>query len=227
MSDFYIRSHYPAINETNIPRNAEIKIYLTKEIKSSSLDYRTISVHDSLYASVPGTIDLDYSDRGTSSGIADVLTFTPSILLESYNTYSVFIHKSPNSIISVDGDSLIDTYKFQFITGSGTIENLAPSTLEQLAIDLQHAIDIENYTLAAELQSYIDSYASGVLPSGDVTAPDTLDYLNIESIYPSNEKANVNLSKLPFIQIQFNDVPNVSGVAIGDYIDVVYKEVLE
>jgi len=227
MSDFYITTHYPAINAKNIPRNVEIKVYFTKEITESSVDYRTISIHDKLYATAPGAVGLDYSDAGTSSGIPDILTFTPSILLDSYTTYSVFVHKSANSVVSVDGDNLSDTYKFSFTTGSGTIENVSPSTLEQLEIDLQHAIDIEDYATANEIQALIDSYVSGVLPSGDIPAPDTISYLDVYSTYPINEQANVSMNDLNFIKVQFNDVPAVSGVAIGDYIDVIYKPVLE
>ena len=227
MSDFYITTHYPTINAVNIPRNVEVKVYFTKEIEASSVDYRVISVHDSLYSTVPGTTALDQSDGGTSSGVSDILTFAPTILLDSYTKYSVYVHKTSNSVVSVDGDNLTDTYKFQFTTGSGTIENTYPSTIDQLEIDLEHALDIEDYALANELQGIINSYESGVLPSGEVTAPSTISYLDVESTYPANEQANVYMDKLSFIKIKFNDVPDVSGAAIGDYIDVTYKSALE
>jgi hypothetical protein len=227
MSDFFIHTHYPSINEKAIPRNVEIKIYLSKEINTQSIDYRTISVHDSLYATVPGTVAWDYSDAGSPSGQSDILTFAPTILLDSYKRYSVYVHKSPNSVVSTDGDELNDTFKFYFTTGSGTIDNLEPTTLEQLEIDLQHALDIEDYALAESIQSLIDTYVSGVIPSGEVTAPSVYTYLDVDSTYPANEQANATLSELRFIQINFNDVPNVSGVAVGDYIDLTCKDVLE
>ena len=79
MSGFLITNHYPAINETDVPRNPVIKVYFNRELNISSITYRSISIHDSLYATVPGDVEYDYSDGGTSSGVANILTFTPSI----------------------------------------------------------------------------------------------------------------------------------------------------
>ncbi len=226
MSGFLIYDHYPSINEQEIPRNPTVKVYFNQEISLSSIDYQVISIHDNLYTTIPGTVSHDYTEEGTPSGIANVLTITPTILLNADSKYSVFVHKAPNSVISTNSDNLGDTYKFSFFTGSGTVAISEPTTLEQLAIDLQHAIDREDWSLADEIQILIDTYGSGVIPSGIVDAPTITEALAVTVTYPDDKAANVSLSDLKFIRIGLNDAPDISGTAMGDYIDLTYRGVL-
>ena len=226
MSGFLITNHYPAINETDVPRNPVIKVYFNRELNISSITYRSISIHDSLYATVPGDVEYDYSDGGTSSGVANILTFTPSILLDANLKYRVFIHKTPDCVLSTNDDPLLDTYKYSFYTGSGTIDITEPTALQQLEIDLQHAIDLEDWDQASEIQGLIDNYASGVIPSGAVEPPEVITSLSVVNTYPSNRDGNISLGDLNFVKIAFNDVPAVSGVAIGDYISLTHKSVI-
>ncbi len=226
MSGFYIYDHYPSINEIDVPRNPTIKVYFNQALALATIDYKVISIHDSLYASVPGTASQGYTDAGTPSGVANVLKFTPTVLLNADSKYSVFIHKGSNSVLSSDNDALTDTYKFTFFTGSGTVAISDPTALEQLEIDLEYALDIENYALADELQELIDVYGSGVLPSGLVEAPVATETLKIEGTYPDDKQANVQLTDLKFIKIELNDAPDISGVAMNDYINIEYRKVL-
>ena len=221
----YVSGHYPAINQQNVPRNPTIKVTFDQELVTSSINYRVISVHDSLYATIPGTAGWDYSNRGTTSGIANILTFTPTVLLDSNKKYTVYVHKEPDSVISKWNDSVADTYKFTFYTGEGTVEVDEPTVIEQLYIDLQKALDEENYSEAAKIQELIDQYESGTIPSGEVPEEEVVEVLNVTSTYPINEQSNVK--NLKFIEVEFNDVLNSSGIALGDYISVAYKNVLQ
>ncbi len=220
----YVSGHYPTINGRDIPRNPVIKIYFNQELFTSSVDYRVISVHDALYNTIPGDVSWDYTQAGTPSGIASVLTYTPSILLDINKKYSVYVHKEPDSVISKYDEGLLDTYRFSFITGSGTVLNEDPTVLEQLYIDLQHAIDIGDYEEAARIQDLIDQYEGGSL-SGELPVEEVVEELSVVSTYPTNEQANV--TGLKFIEINFNDTLEASGVALGEYISVVSKNVLE
>jgi len=226
MSSFLITNHYPDINQLSIPRNPVIKVYFNREINISSITYRTISLHDSLYATIPGDVGYDYSDGGTTSGIADILTFTPSVLLNSNSKYRVYVHKTPDGVISSDNDPLVDTYRFSFFTGSGTVDISEPTELERLEIDLEHALDLEDYELAAEIKNLINDVASGVIPSGLVDPPEVIGALEVTTTSPEDREGNVLLSSLRFIKISFNDAPAASGVAMGDYIDVSHKSVI-
>ena len=224
MAYLFVSGHYPAINQTNVPRNPVIKVYLNTEILTSSVNYRVISVHDQLYSTIPGTASWDYSNKGTASGRANILTFTPEILLDTNKEYSVYVHKEPDSVISKWNDQLQDTYKFSFVTGSGTTEYSQPTVLEQLYIDLEHAINIGNYAEAAKIQALIDQNESGSL-SGSLPKPEVVVELNVDSTYPTNEQANV--TGLKFVEINFNDVVASSGIAFSDYITVIPRNVLE
>jgi len=220
----YVSGHFPTINQQGVTRNPVVKVYFNKELHTSSVNYRTISMHDELYSTVPGTASWDYTQKGTPSGIANILTFTPSIYLASETEYSVYIAKQPDSVISLDDEQLTDFYKFSFVTGSGTTEYTDPSVTEQLEIDLQHAIDEENYTEAAGIQDLIDQYDAGSL-SGSLPEAEVVDPLNVNSTYPINEQTNV--SDMAFIEIEFNDTLASSGVAVGDYITVTKQNVLD
>lgn len=229
----YVSGHYPAINEYNVPRNPTINITFNEEIIKSSINYRTISLHDKLYNTIPGDADIDYTNKGTSSGIGNILTFTPSILLNSQQEYSVFVHKKADSVLSVTNSQLFDTYDFSFTTGSGIVSDTTPTTRDQLLIDLQHAIDTENYYEAGRIQDILNGNpGSGeiiypVVDSG-IPIPDIIEELNIISTYPTNSQSNVTLSgDLKFIELTFNDVVNVSGLAMSTYISLTYKDVGE
>lgn len=219
----YVSGHWPAINQRDIPRNPTVKVYFNTEFVTSSVDYRVISMHDRMYATVPGTVSWDYSTRGTPSGYPDILTFTPSIMLNSETRYNVYVHKQPDSVISKWNEQLNDTYKFTFYTGSGTIASMVPTALEQLIIDRQTALDQGNYTEAQRIQDLIDQYNAGSL-SGTIPVPTQISGLMLLSTYPTNEQPNMD--GLRFIQLRFNDVIYASGVAIKDYIDVTYTPVL-
>jgi hypothetical protein len=220
----YVSGHYPNINQRFVPRNPTIRVYFNNELSTSSIDYRVISVHDRMYATVPGTVSWDYTSRGTQSGIASILTFTPTVMLDSETRYNVYVHKQPDSVISMWNEQLVDTYKFTFYTGSGTIASAVPTAIEQLEIDKQHAIDIGNYTEAQRIQDLIDQYTAGTL-SGTIPEPTVISSLILNSTYPTNEQPNV--TDLRFIELRFNDTIYASGVAIKDYVDVAYHSVLQ
>ncbi len=231
MANFYISGHYPAINQEVIPRNPEIRVIFNKALRTSSIDYRTISVHDELYTTIPGTTGWDYTSRGTPSGITNILTFTPSIMLASNTRYKVYVHRKPDSVLSVEDDQLDISYTFSFITGSGSTEGQNLSREEQLELDLQRAIDLEDWTLAAEIQALLDGVdESGVLPVDPVISgqpvPEVITYLELTSTYPINGQGNVTLSDLKFIKLGFNDIVYTSGVALERYISVIKRNVL-
>lgn len=220
----YVSGHYPPINGVNVPRNATIKVTFNTAFVTSSVNYRVISVHDQLYNSVPGTVSWDYTNQGTPSGICNILTFTPTILLDTNKEYSVYVHKEPDSVINRWNDQVQDTYKFSFITGSGTVQHTTPTSLEQLYIDRQHAIDIGDYEEAARIQNLIDQYEAGSL-SGTIPVPQVVVDLNTVSTYPINEQANVE--GLRFVKIDFNGAVFNSGISMSDYISLSYRNVLE
>jgi len=231
MANFYVSGHYPNINQEAIPRNPEIRVIFNKALRTSSIDYRTISVHDDLYTTIPGTEGWDYTSRGTSSGMANILTFTPSILLASNTRYTVYVHRKPDSVISMYDDQLDDSYTFSFITGSGSIEGQHLTREEQLELDLQRAIDLEDWELAAQIQALLDSVdESGVLPTEPVISgqpvPEVIEDLALTSSYPTNGQGNVSLTNLKFIKLGFNDVIYSSGIAFERYISVVKRNVL-
>tara|TARA_Y100000310_G_scaffold339988_1_gene434374 strand:+ start:792 stop:1490 length:699 start_codon:yes stop_codon:yes gene_type:complete len=232
MGLLFVSGHYPAISEHNVPRNPIIQVIFNEELVTSSIDYRVISLHDRLYSTIPGNPGIEYTNQGTTSGIANILTFTPSILLDANTRYNVYVNKKPDSVLSVTDEQLDDSYKFSFYTGSGTLEVTDPTPYEQLCIDIEHAIDIGDYEEAARLQAIKDGATeSGVLPApvvpSGVPPVEKVEELQVVSTYPTNEQPNVSLSNLKFVEIKFNDVPVTSGISLDDYISIAYKGVLE
>ena len=219
--------HTPEINATGVYRDQVVEIEFDQTLETSSVDYRVLSLHDPLYSTVPGEVGIAHTNAGTASGFVNKITFTPSVLLDSNVRYSVYVHKHPNSVTSINDDQLNDVYKFNFTTGSSTTEvGHAPSAYEQLLIDLQAAIDREDWEAAAEIQELLDIYGSGYIPSQtDPTI--SPDELTITSTYPQNEQPDVELVDLRHLRITFNDVPYASGIAFSDFVEVSYNNVLE
>lgn len=231
MANFYISGHYPSINQEGVPRDPIIRVIFNKALRTSSINYRTISVHDDLYSTIPGTAGYGYTNAGTSSGIANILTYTPSMILATNTRYTVYVHQSPNSVLSTTDDQLVDSYRFSFTTGSGDITGIPLTRLQQLQLDLERAVALEDWALAAAIQAIIDSVdASGVIPEDPIISgqpvPNVITNLNIESHYPISNGGNVSLDNLKFIKLTFNDIVYSSGVAIDRYISVSKRNVL-
>ena len=227
----YISGHYPQIGAVDVPRNPVIKIYFNNPSNVSSINYKVLTVHDNLYATVPGILSYQYTDAGTPSGVPNILTFTPDAPLEASKEYAVYIHNDPDSVEDIYGFTLSDTIKFKFVTGITTLENSDPTPLEQLQIDLETAVANENWLEAARLQVLIDN--GGIPPEtgGSETAEDGIEDgildIRIQSTTPSNGESNVPLSKLPYYRIKFTDNVYISGIDMSDYISLSYKNVLE
>ena len=85
---------------------------------------------------------------------------------------------------------------------------------------------MEDWAQVLIIQGLIDSYASGVIPSGSLSSPDVVSALEVSSMSPSDKEANVTLEDLRFIEISFNDVPMGSGISLEDYIELSYRSVI-
>ena len=119
MAAILISGHYPSIFEQDVPRNPTIKIILDKAINTSTVKNNNIIVTDYLYEPVPGTVGWDYTNAGTPSGIANILTFTPDTFLDPETTYGVTLPTYPDSVMAVDGSYLDSKYSFKFSFSSG------------------------------------------------------------------------------------------------------------
>jgi len=236
MSTLRILSHTPLINQINVPRNPVIKVTFDRDLNKDSADYRVISVNDTDYVSVPGTINFEYVNSGTPSGIRSILTYTPAVLLTPQQKYNVFLYKTPDSILGEDGSFLTSDYMFSFTTGIELIDtnNVTYPTddIDRLKLLLDNALSSGNYDDAASIIEDIRLIEAGgsLVPSGtlDVYVPPTsIGKLSIESTYPINGQSNVKLDKLKFIKLSFNDVPQLSGIDPSSYVEVSYKNVLE
>lgn len=111
-----IVSHIPTINATGVYLNDSIKVTFDKRINVNTIDYTTFSVNDhDTFTSVPG----GYSVELDSSGNAYTVVFIPNILMTPNRKYDAYLYGSPDSILSINNDSLDDTYSFTFTTGTG------------------------------------------------------------------------------------------------------------
>lgn len=224
----YVSGHYPVLNEQEVPRNITLKVFFNLEIQPESINYRVISLHDSMYASVPGNVGIDFTNKGTPEARSNVLTFTPTITLLPNRQYTLYVHKAPNSVVSkISNDQLKETFRFSFRTGTELLSDIPLSPLDQLKLDLEQAIQQGNFELAAQIQELINQYESGEIPSDpdDPDDPVIIKDLKLINTYPTNEQANV--IGLNYIKLEFNDAVQSSGIALGRYIQVDPKPVLE
>jgi hypothetical protein len=227
MYDLLVTGHYPSINEKDIPRNATIEIYLNDTIDTTTVKYNNIVVVDNLYNTVKGHVGFDYTNKGTPSGVATILTFTPDAYLDPETSYSIYVNKYPDSVKSIHDKFLQDTYTYSFSTGIGVIDNTSPTYEEQLRLDLEAAIKREDWCEAARIQAILDGDSDTCgIPSG---IPDDLlpEYLILANTVPGHMDSDIPLDKLRFIKLQFNDIMPASGIDYNSYISVVTKNVLE
>jgi len=227
MYDMLVSGHYPAINEFNIPRDVTIQIYLNKEIDTTSVKYNNIIVTDYLYKPVKGDIGWQYTNNGTPSGIANILTFTPSTFFDPETTYFVTIPKYPDSVKAIDDSWLQQSYSYRFNTGVGNNTNNVPTTKELLEMELAAAIAREDWCTAAAITARLSGLTSacGIPLSG--TLPDLPKNLILLSTYPKNMTSNIPLEELKFIKLTFNDIMPSSGIDYSYYIDIITQDVLE
>lgn len=116
---FKVITHTPAINEEGVDRNGSIEITFSNTIIASSVEPYKLSINDSSdFTTVPG----DYSVSGNK------VIFTPTINMLPNNKYTVFVHGKPNSILSITNEQLLETYSFEFTTGT-TLATSTPSGL--------------------------------------------------------------------------------------------------
>ena len=235
MANLRVTSHYPAINELDVPRNATIEIYFDKELRSTSIDYRVISVNDEDYVSVPGQVGTAYTNGGTISGMRNVLTFTPSVVLPPNNRYSVYVYKDADSPQATDGSFLDDVYRFNFTTGVGviTISGVSDQTddTERLTILLNDAIASEDWPTAQTLLNQIAlvEQSGYISPTPDISDDPPAEILPVTefavtSTFPQHQQPNNK--DLKYIRIDFNDVPTTSGIDMRDFVSVSYENVL-
>lgn len=192
-----IVSHTPNINATGVYRNEDIKITFDKSIRPSTVDYTTYSVNDhSTFTSVPGTYSMEYNASG--SGLTAV--FTPSINMTANTKYDVFVYGSPDSILSLNNESLDQTYTFTFTTGtevydsstgsgalpsgeatstfSGTLNQIPPSATGSISAFEVYTTTPKNQTPHITINtSGIDIVFTGVI---ETSLSDISGYLTVE-----------------------------------------------
>jgi len=235
MANLRVTSHYPTINGIDIPRNATVLVYFDKELRSTSIDYRVISINDSDYVSVPGVVSTAYTNGGTISGVRNILTFTPSTVMSANTRYSVYVYKDADSPQAVDGSFLDQVYRFNFTTGVGVLTTSGVTEdvddTERLTILLNDAITDNDWTRARVLLNQIALVeGSGYIPpapdpSDDPVEPEVpVTEFAVTSTYPQNQQPN-NIG-LKFIKINFNDTPATSGIDMRDFVSVSYRNVL-
>jgi len=238
MSKLLVYDHYPQINQKDIPINPEIKVYFDKEIDQSSITSRTVSLNDKNYVPVDGALGYSWTNEGTPSGILNILTFKPDINLVANAKYTFYVHKQPSSVIAADSTVVEETYKFTFYTGSTLVEDSDISYIDQLYLDLQKAIDEENWLEAARIQALIDEYeangGSGIIPEVPDLPGLSQQYMQVVTQEPAAGSTN---QKYKHIKLTFNDelLPTgnyTSGVYTGqydmsDFMSLSYKHVLE
>lgn len=226
MYDILISGHYPSINEKDIARDAIIKIFLDKEIDTTSIKQNNVIVTDYLYNPVKGFIGWEYTNHGTPSGIANILTFTPDSYLDPETTYIVTIPKYPDSIRSLDNSFIQQTHTFRFQTGIKNNNNSNPTFYERLLMDLEAAISRNDWAEAARIQAILNGLtpeSSGII---DIILP---EHLVLEEHNPVDMESDIDIEyKLRFIKLTFNDeMLPISGIDYSSFINVTTKNVLE
>jgi hypothetical protein len=227
MYDILITEHYPSIYQQDIPRDGTVEIYLDKQIDTSSVKSNNIIVTDYLYRPVKGTVGYKYTNEGTPSGVANILTFTPDTFLDPETTYIVTVPKYPDSVRGVDDSYIQNSYTYRFDTGISTIDSSEPTYLEQIQMDLDAAIAREDWCEAGRLQSIIDGESNDCaifIPSGTIDLP---EQLIVTSHYPAHMESDIPLEELRFIKLTFNDIMPTDGIDYSAYINVTTKNVLE
>jgi len=226
MFSILITGHNPPINAKDVPLDTTIEIYLDKEIDLGSISQNNIVVTDQLYKPVPGVISHKTVDQGTPNGVNTILTFTPTGLYDIETTYNVTVSRYPDSVRALDSSFIQQLYKFTFMTGNTTSSIPTPTPDEQLKIDLQVAIDQQNWCEAGRIQAIIDGESEACdipIPSG-IPGP---EYLILTNHYPEHMQSNIPFDELRFIKLDFNDSFKGLGVDFGSYITVTTKNVLE
>jgi len=227
MYELLVTGHTPNINEQDVDRNVPIQIYLDDVIDTTTVEYNNIVLVDNLYNTVRGTVGFDYTNKGTPSGVATILTFTPDTYLDPETSYSVFVNKYPDSVASISGNFIQDTYKFTFSTGITVIDNQDPTYEEQLQLDLDAAIIREDWAEAARLQAILDGDTDTDTDTDSDDSDTELEYLILNSTNPNNKDSDIPFDRLRFIKLEFNDSMPASGIDYNSYISVITKNVLE
>jgi len=229
MYDLLISSHSPTINEQDVNRNEIIKIYLNDEIDTSAIGNNNIVVTDYLYTPVAGVVGYEYTDSGTISGIANILTFTPDTFLDPETTYSVFVNKYPDSVKSINDNYIQQTYTYKFYTGIEIGEIVDPT--DQLEKDLAIAVAKGDWCEVARISALLsiqEKDSCGVIIPPGLIPPVLDDDLMLLTHWPLHMQSNIPLDELRFIKLEFNDImPSNSGVDYNNYISVTTKGVLE
>lgn len=113
---FFVKSHSPDINATGVYRNSRLSVTFNKRIRTASVDWQKLTVHDSnSFTTLPGTLSLGYN----ASGWATTIYFTPSNAMLPHNKYTLYVYGKPNGVIAYDNEQLTNTYFFEFTTGTG------------------------------------------------------------------------------------------------------------
>jgi len=227
MYDLLVSGHYPNINEKDVERNATVQIYLNDVIDTTSVKYNNIVLVDNLYNPVRGTVGFEYTNKGTPSGVATILTFTPESYLDPETSYSVYVNKYPDSVKSINAGFIQDTYIYTFSTGIGTLDNTDPTYEEQLQLDLAAAIAREDWCEAARIQAILDGDDASCSIPIVVPETDIPDYLILSDTYPRHQDSDIPMANLRFIKLEFNDIMPASGIDYNSYISVITKNVLE
>ena len=229
MYELIISGHIPNINEQNVIRNTTIQIFLNDEIDTTSISDNNIVVTDYLYNPVPGKIGWDYTNKGTMSGVANILTFTPDSFLDPETTYSVFVNKYPDSVKSVNDNFIQQTYKYVFYTGI-EISGNPTDKLDQLEKDLQAAIARGDWCEVARISGILSGPGSecSIIPPSGITPPILPDFLEVINHWPAHMQSNIPMDRLRFIKLEFNDIMRSNEVYdYSSFITVIEKGVLE
>lgn len=174
-----IIDHYPDINEIDVARNIHVKAQFDKAIVPNSVVYSHFSVHDSnTYATVPGTLGVEYD----SSGTAIIAVFQPTINFTANTKYYAYLFGTPNSIISTDGEQLSKTYSWEFTTGTDILVGQMPAGIPSGALE--------------------SGIISGVAVTDSGTPISDL-YMTVTATDPQHQEPNV-VTQLSGIYITFN-----------------------
>lgn len=107
--------HTPGINETGVFRNETLTITFDAAIEPQTVTWETISVNDGQnFSTVVGSLGVVWE-----SGVVKQVTFTPQINFVANSKYNVYVFGSPNSVLGVNGQEILDTYSWEFTTGTG------------------------------------------------------------------------------------------------------------
>jgi hypothetical protein len=113
-------SHTPTIYQSGVFRNEKVKVYFNQPIEPTSVKWDVMSVNDSYsFSSVVGSLAPIWASGVNLSGVTSGMMFVPTIYFLPNTEYTVYVYSTPNSVIAKDKSEVLETYSYNFITGTG------------------------------------------------------------------------------------------------------------